>query len=68
MSFIAAVDASGCIAQGDCAEIAPEVFRLDDTSVVIGSGPEDLLLEAAEACPTAAISIVDGETGEPIYP
>lgn len=68
MSFIPTVDAGGCISQGDCVEIAPEVFRLEDTSVVIGSGPEDLLLEAAEACPTAAISIVDSETGEPIYP
>lgn len=68
MSFIASVDAGGCIAQGDCVEIAPEVFRLDDTSVVIGSGSEELLLEAAEACPTSAISVVDAETGEPIYP
>lgn len=68
MTLIASVDAGGCISQGDCVEIAPQVFRLDDTSVVIGTGPDELLLEAAEACPTEAISIVDGESGETIYP
>ena len=68
MSFIPQVDPNECSAHGDCVEIAPQVFRLDDTAVVIGTGPEDLLLEAAEACPTTAISILDGDTGEPIYP
>lgn len=68
MSFIPRVDPNECSAHGDCVEIAPEVFRLDDTAVVIGTGPEDLLIEAAEACPAVAISVVDSETGEPIYP
>lgn len=68
MSFIPRVDPNECSAHGDCVEIAPEVFRLDDTAVVIGTGPEDLLIEAAEACPAVAISIIDSETGEPIYP
>lgn len=68
MSFIPRVDPNECSAHGDCVEIAPEVFRLDDTAVVIGTGPEDLLIEAAEACPAVAISVIDSETGEPIYP
>ena len=68
MSFIPQIDPNECSAHGDCVEIAPQVFRLDDTAVVIGTGPEDLLIEAAEACPAVAISIVDSETGEPIYP
>lgn len=68
MSFIPQVDPNECSAHGDCVEIAPQVFRLDDTAVVIGTGPEDLLIEAAEACPAVAISVIDSETGEPIYP
>lgn len=68
MSYVPRIDPGECSAHGDCVEIAPQVFRLDDTAVVIGDGPEDLLLEAAEACPAVAISVVDSETGETIYP
>jgi ferredoxin len=68
MTFIPQVDPNECSSHGDCVEIAPQVFRLDDTAVVIGIGPEDLLIEAAEACPAVAISVIDSETGEPIYP
>ncbi len=68
MSYVPRIDPDECSAHGDCVEIAPQVFRLDETAVVIGDGPEELLLEAAEACPAVAISIVDSETGEPIYP
>ena len=35
---------------------------------VVGDGPRELLLEAAEACPAGAISVVDADTGEQIYP
>jgi ferredoxin len=68
MSYIPVVDPNECSAHGDCVEIAPQVFRLDDTAVVIGHGPYELLLEAAEACPAVAISIVDQESGETVYP
>ncbi len=68
MSYVPRIDPDECSAHGDCVEIAPQVFRLDDTAVVIGNGPEELILEAAEACPAVAISVVDGETGETIYP
>jgi ferredoxin len=33
-----------------------------------GSGPDDLILEAASACPTVAISAVDNETGDTVFP
>jgi len=68
MSYVPAVDPNECSAHGDCVEIAPQVFRLDDVAVVIGTGPTDLILEAAEACPAVAISIVDSETGETVFP
>lgn len=68
MSYKAVVDPNECSAHGDCVEIAPEVFRLEETAVVIGDGPDGLLLEAAEACPAVAISLVDRDTGETVYP
>jgi ferredoxin len=68
MNYVAVVDPGECSAHGDCVEVAPEVFRLDDVAVVVGSGPYELILEAAEACPAVAISIVDEATGETVFP
>jgi ferredoxin len=68
MTYIPVVDPNECSAHGDCVEIAPQVFRLDDTAVVIGTGPDNLIFEAAEACPAVAISIVDDETGAAVFP
>jgi ferredoxin len=68
MTLMPRVDANECSAHGDCVEIAPQVFRLDDTAVVIGPGPDDLMLEAAEACPAVAISVIDDQTGETVFP
>lgn len=68
MTYVPVVDPNECSAHGDCVEIAPDVFRLDDVAVVIGTGPDDLVLEAAEACPAVAISVVDQETGETVFP
>ncbi|MFN8216447.1 MAG: ferredoxin [Solirubrobacterales bacterium] len=68
MSYIAVVDPNECSAHGDCVEVAPQVFRLEDVAVVIGDAPEDVLLAAAEACPAVAISIVDRDTGATLYP
>jgi ferredoxin len=44
------------------------VFQLDDRASVIGTGPDALLMEAAENCPVEAIVIVDSDTGEQVYP
>jgi ferredoxin len=68
MKPIAKVDEFSCSAHGDCAAVAPGVFRVDDVAVVIGDGDLDLLVEAAEACPASAISVVDADTGEQLFP
>ena len=68
MTYIAVVDPNECSAHGDCVEFAPQVFRLDDSAVVIGTAPPELILEAAEACPAVAISVVDDETGATVFP
>ena len=68
MTLIPVIDESACSAHGDCADVAPEIFRIDDVAVVVGSGPDDLVLAAAEACPSVAISVVDSGSGETVYP
>jgi ferredoxin len=68
MTYVPHIDDSACAGHGDCAEIAPDVFRIDDVAVVIGTGPDSLILEAAEACPSVAITVIDDETGETVYP
>ena len=68
MTLVPLIDPNACAAHGDCADIAPEIFRVDDIAVVIGTGPDELMIAAAEACPTSAIRIVDSETREQVYP
>lgn len=68
MTYIPKVDPNECSAHGDCVDVAPQVFRLDDVAEVIAPGPDDLQLEAAEACPAVAITLVDSETGETVFP
>lgn len=68
MPYAVRIDEDACSAHGDCAEVAPEVFRVDDVAVVIGSGFDELALAAAEVCPTTAIIITDEATGRQIYP
>ncbi|QEC47073.1 ferredoxin [Baekduia soli] len=68
MTYVPHIDELACAAHGDCQDIAPDVFRVDDIAVVIGTGPDDLILKAAQACPSAAITVVDSTSGETIYP
>jgi ferredoxin len=60
-----------CCGHGQCAEIAPDVFVLDSkrkSTVVEDNGaPLAKVLEAAEACPCAAIE-VDDDSGESLFP
>lgn len=68
MSYLVEIDEGACAAHGDCVELAPEVFALGEVAEVIGSGPDDLLMAAAEACPSTAIRLLDPRTAEAIYP
>ncbi|WP_433392127.1 ferredoxin [Micromonospora sp. KLBMP9576] len=59
-------DEPKCVAAGQCAMVAPEVFdQRDDDGVAIvldqTPGPEhhDQVREAAEVCPAAAIRLVE---------
>jgi ferredoxin len=68
MSYIPTIDAGACSAHGDCAAVAPHVFAVEETAVVIGRGTDEEVLAAAEACPALAITVTDDETGEVVFP
>ena len=68
MSYRILIDESACSGHGDCEAIAPDVFEVDDVALVVGDGPDELLLEAAGACPALAITLVDAETGAAVFP
>lgn len=61
------VDLNLCQGYGVCAQIAPEVFPLDDdgyalvpAGTTVPAGMEDKVREAAEACPAIAVLIAEG--------
>jgi len=68
MTYIAKVDPNECSVHGDCVDLAPHIFRLRDIAEVIAPGPDDLTLAAAEACPAVAITVIDNNTGETVFP
>jgi ferredoxin len=58
------IDRSLCSGFGSCAELAPEVFEVDGSglaSLRIGTSNDRAVLEAANACPMAAITVVEEE-------
>ncbi len=68
MTYRVEIDEAACAGHGDCEHVAPEVFRVDDVAVVIGTAPPDRLVDAAASCPSTAIAVIDDETGRQIYP
>jgi len=68
MTIIAHIDEHACAAHGDCVDLAPTAFALEDTAVVVGSAPYEQLLAAARACPAVAITLVDDVSGEQLFP
>lgn len=61
-----------CIGAASCIAVSPDTFLLDDQSkAVIKEDSQDIpenILMAAQSCPTAAIIIIDSETGEQVWP
>jgi ferredoxin len=68
MSLRPEIDHHACLAHGDCAHVAPAAFAVHDVAEVIGSGPDELLREAARACPAGAIVLIDEATGAEVDP
>ncbi|MGO9606007.1 MAG: ferredoxin [Candidatus Binataceae bacterium] len=72
MALKITVNKTRCISSGDCVETAPAVFRLDDnekSDVVNATGaPDATIIAAARSCPVKAITVVNEETGEQLFP
>ena len=66
------VDRDACIGDGLCADEAPGTFEMDDEDKAIvlegSTDSRDTILEAAQNCPTDAITVEDKDTGEKLYP
>ena len=43
------------------------MFAVENIAVVVGTGTNEAVLEAAHACPAAAIAVIDQGTGEQVY-
>lgn len=59
------IDRDLCVGFGDCVDVAPEAFELDDEEIAVFAAPEDTsreeLLRACRACPVDAITARDEE-------
>ncbi len=70
--YIIKVTRDKCISAASCVAIAPGTFELDEEQIVKiisqdGDAP-DLQLLAAQSCPTMAITIIDAETNQQVWP
>ncbi len=65
------VDRTVCTGVGNCVAIAPRVFRLDEQNIAVAANgsqvDEQLLWDAAQACPENAI-VLEDDQGRQMYP
>jgi len=66
------IDRHLCVGFGDCIDVAPEAFDLDDDGIAVfrdtaSSVDHDCLVEACRVCPVDAITAHD-HTGKQIAP
>lgn len=69
MTWHLSVDETYCGATGMCAALAPDLFELNEayaTPVKPDIDPDEIALDAADQCPTQAISVT--ENGKEIGP
>jgi ferredoxin len=65
------IDTDLCVGFGDCVDVAPEAFELDEDGIAFLTAPDsvdrDTLLDGCRSCPVDAIIARDGE-GEVVAP
>jgi len=66
------VDRNLCIGAATCIAVAPKTFLLDSEAKAVvlttaNEDTEDTIIEAAKACPVAAV-IIEDENGKKIFP
>ena len=66
------VDLDICVGTAMCETYAPKVFVLNDDRQSTVADPnadtEENIMEAAQDCPVSAITVIDDETGETLFP
>jgi len=66
------VDHNLCVGNQMCISIATKALTLNDDRQAIpadvDADTEEVIIEAAEQCPMAAISVMDADTGEQLFP
>lgn len=65
------IDTDLCVGFGDCVEVAPEAFELDEDGIAFLTAPGNVdrgtLVDACRSCPVDAIIARDGD-GEVVAP
>ncbi len=65
--LLIAVDRAKCTGEGACAVIAPYVFEMNEDGVAevidCDGADTETILEAAQTCPTGAITVVEASVG-----
>ena len=66
------VDLDICVGNAMCETYAPKVFVLNDDRQSTVADPNgdtfENIMEAAQDCPVSAITVIDDETGETLFP
>jgi ferredoxin len=66
------IDRLICVGFETCAQMAPELFQLDEEGIVVfkvdaAGVPTDLVLEACRSCPVEALQVLDA-SGNQLVP
>ena len=71
MAYRILVNREECGSNAECVSLAPAVFDLDDEELCVVVDPDGAggkrILDAARACPTDAITLID-DGGEQVWP
>jgi ferredoxin len=59
MTYKIVIDRSLCSGFGSCAELAPEIFKLEGgiAELRVGESEDEAVLDAADSCPMGAIAV-----------
>jgi ferredoxin len=71
VSWLVELDAEACLGSGMCVGVAPAHFGFDGSrgrALAPRVEPDDVVLDAAEACPAEAIAVHDPTTGRRLAP